>query len=301
MRTLFIILAWLQCSQLSSQQIIPTRLLWDNMAALNPAAKPLPMLAHGNRGYIDAGFKTIFWGDDSPRIVSLMAGWAVDPKNTLALNIRSEKAGIWSQTEASFNYSYALQSTKAHFLALGLSVGANQSVSDPAQAQVRDLGDFIAGISDKNLVVDVGAGIYYAKKAKGAAMPWSAGLSVQNITVKAANIRDNQLSVKLVPHFFGVFGAQKDISKNTYLEGILAFRYVNNAPLYAELIARAHFWRKFWLGTGLTTSKSLVMDMGFKNPRLQIGLSCELWLAATSGLPLVPELRALLPFCEAKK
>ncbi len=301
MRTLFIILAGLYCGQLFSQQIIPTRLIWDNMAALNPAAKPQSMLANLNRGYIDAGFKTIRWGDDSPRIVSLLTGWEFDPKNTLALNFRSEKAGIWSQTEASVNYSYALQSNAAHFLALGLSVGANQSVSNPARAQVRDPGDITAGSSEKNQVFDVGAGIFYAKKTRGTAIPWWAGLSIQNITVKAANIQDDKLAVTLVPHFFGVFGVQKDISRDAYLEGIMALRYVNNVPLYAELIARAHLWRKFWLGTGFTTAKSLVVDTGFKNPRLQIGLSCEFWLNAISGLPIVPEIRTLLPFSEAKK
>lgn len=301
MRTFFILIVLMQVNHLFAQQMLPTRLLWDNMAALNPAARPVSMLANKDRhrGYVDLGSKAIVWGDQSPRVISLLAGWGLDPKNTLALNIRREDAGIWSQTEVAMNYAYALQSDKNHYLALGLSTGWNQSVTNQKRAQVRDPGDIEADASESNNVFDVGFGIFYAKKNR-VGIPFFGGLSFQNLKIVTSGIQNNLLSVSPVPHFLGFVGAQQTIGRDNYVEEILMIRYVNHVPLYGELLGRLHLNGRFWIGAGGTTAKSLVADAGFKDPRFQIGLSFEFWIQVRGNLPLTPELRVLVPFVEAK-
>jgi type IX secretion system PorP/SprF family membrane protein len=124
---------------------------------------------------------------------------------------------------------------------------------------------------------DAGVGIYYYSDR------FYAGLSSSHILqnkLVVSEIPDNGKTAfsQLMRQFYGITGYAIPVAENVLLRPALLVKYVQNAPVQADLSVVALFYNVFWIGVGYRTDNCLTLmtDISIKR-KLHIGYSYDTW------------------------
>lgn len=121
--------------------------------------------------------------------------------------------------------------------------------------------------SEQQMVPDIGFGAYYYKQFRDGGLEGDviyAGLSVPQLLGLDIQFRDNQgtYGIEQQRHVYGVAGYYKYFNELSFFQPSVWVRYVPNAPVQFDLLARYQHNRTFWVGTGIATSKIIHFEGG---------------------------------------
>lgn len=166
------------------------------------------------------------------------------------------------------NYRLKYQHLKTH---------APEPVITFPTGQIEDLTDFRP---------DVGLGVFFYKQFRQSIFKGDniyGGFSVPQMLALEAH-SDNEL-VKTKQHFYAVLGYYKYFNEDSFLEPSVWVKNTPNAPTHLDFNIRLQYSNYFWVGTGFSTSESLLFEAGilvgenFKfNRMLKIGYSTQVFL-----------------------
>lgn len=155
-----------------------------------------------------------------------------------------------------------------HGLSLGLSGGIVQYRVETQELIAIYPDDILTFNDQKKVFPDIGVGVYAYKRIENGFLEGDniyIGFSVPQVF--GLNLlfeeNDNQFSIRRTPHYFGVLGVNKYINDKSYLEAAGWVKYVNGAPINADINLRYLINATIWLGGGFSTSGLGHLEGGF--------------------------------------
>lgn len=176
----------------------------------------------------------------------------------LGLTFINDNIGDTRQTEVFANWSYHLLldaegKTKMSF---GIRAGFADYTASLTDTKVFEDGDPVFSQDQTNeFVPKFGAGVYFYSKL------WYAGLSVPTIFAGDNNVRFNINDAGdryFEPHTYLTAGYVFKLSPNLKLKPSFLMRYLNNAPLQADLNCNLLIKNTFWIGASYRTGDAIV-------------------------------------------
>ena len=115
---------------------------------------------------------------------------------------------------------------------------------------------------------DVGVGMFYYKKIEEGTLAnntFYAGISMPQVFGLASeqDITNSNYDISSSPKYYGMVGWHKRLANNSTLETMIWIRHIADLPTQLDWMVRYQFKTKFWLGTGLSSSKILHAEAGF--------------------------------------
>lgn len=152
-------------------------------------------------------------------------------------------------------------------LAIALSGGMVQYRVNADEFNLRDPNDVVGMTSQTELFPDVGAGIYFYQMLSGAmdGDMFYAGLSVPQVAGIDLTFKndDGEFAVQRLQHFYGMVGLYHFFRNDGFLEPSLWVKYVDGAPVNADLNLRYQTPNSIWIGTGVSTAGNFHFEAGF--------------------------------------
>ena len=153
-------------------------------------------------------------------------------------------------------------------LSLALNFGMVQYRIRASEIKLREMGDILADDDQSQLFPDAGFGLYYYKRLRsgwlddsyvygGVSVPQLIGL---DLTFASEN---GAYSIKRIQHFYGLAGLIKDFGDGNILEPSVWLKYVDGAPVHADINLRYQLQGSFWLGAGGSTAGAMHLETGF--------------------------------------
>ncbi len=176
----------------------------------------------------------------------------------LGLTVINDRLGDTRQTEVFANWSYHLflddaGQTKVSF---GIRAGFSDYSANLSETNVFDNGDpvFSQDIGNE-FVPKFGAGVYFYSRK------WYAGLSVPTIFAADNNVRFNINDVSdryFQPHTYLTAGYVYEINEDFALKPSFLIRYLDGAPLQADINCNLLVKNTFWFGVSYRTGDAVV-------------------------------------------
>eukprot|EP00903_Cladosiphon_okamuranus_P000727 g725.t1 len=152
-------------------------------------------------------------------------------------------------------------------LAIALSGGLVQYRVNSDEFNLRDPNDVVGMNSQTELFPDVGAGIYFYQMLSGAmdGDMFYAGVSVPQVAgIDLTFKNDNgEFAVQRIQHFYGMVGLYHFFRNDGFLEPSLWIKYVDGAPINADLNLRYQTPNSIWIGTGISSAGNFHFEAGF--------------------------------------
>ena len=253
----FFILFSLPYLSLDAQQL---PLFNQNRASLNPA-----YISSGYFKYNAPTFASIRYRHqwtkvkDAPR--TLLATFShLDEENSFSYggDFISDETGPTGFIGVYGRANYGIQLTNELLLSFGLKGGATQYRVKGNELHFLNAGD-LANNNVTKLYPDfsLGAMLYWQEN-------YYIGFSVPQIFSLDLTFKDapNEYNVQRVRHYYGIAGARFDLGSDSWLEGSVETRYVQNIPFYLNSEIAYEFRQIFWIGISGSTSKELGMSIG---------------------------------------
>lgn len=189
--------------------------------------------------------------------------------------------GVYGKIAALFTEDpyYGAFSLGFTFGALQYGINADELIPFHANDNIIASGNY------RQMVPDVGFGLYYYKQFRDGMLEGDVmygGLSIPQILGATANFNGIQsnFSIQQERHVYGVAGFYKYLNELSFIEPSIWLRYVPNAPLQIDILARYQHNQTFWAGIGGATSKILHIEGGVfagknTNSSLKIGFGFD--------------------------
>lgn len=229
-------------SVVSAQQLQHYSQYIDNLYTLNPA------VAGANGVYDARSLNRYQWVGmtDAPRTYTLsLNGPLKNPKMGVGGYLYTDIAGAFRRTGFNLSYAYHIQLGEKLRLAAGLSAGIQQFATDFSKNVSNDpndpaIDDNLASV----LLPDLGVGLYlYSDKL------FFSIAAPQVIPFKVQYFGDYPgTSSKLANHFYISAGYKIALGESIAIQPAINLKYVNPAPLQAELTLRALYKDQLWVG-----------------------------------------------------
>jgi type IX secretion system PorP/SprF family membrane protein len=255
------------------QDPIMTQYLFDKLP-MNP----------GNAGSVDALSVNLIdryqWVGikDGPNTITLTANsYLPNPHLGVGLFVYRDALGPSVETGVMGSFAYKILFPKGK-LSFGVQFGFNYLNIDWSALNPNDPGDPVINNQVKRKAVpDAGVGIYYYSRR------FYAGISsthlLQNEMVVSKDNQNNSTSFsKLLRHFYGISGVAIPLSETIDLRPSILVKYVQNAPVQADVNVSMLFNGIFWVGVGYRTEKCMtfLVDVNIAK-NLHIGYSYDAW------------------------
>ncbi len=197
--------------------------------------------------------------DGAPRTQTFgIEGPLKDKFMGLGLTVINDRIGDTRQTEVFANWAYhlLLDDQGRTRVSFGIRAGFADYTANLAETTVFDSGDpiFTQNIGNQ-FVPKFGAGVYFYSKM------WYAGISVPTLYAADNNVRFNINDVSdryFRPHTYLTAGYVYVASESIKIKPSFLLRYLNNAPLQADLNCNFLFKDTFWLGVSYRTGDAIV-------------------------------------------
>lgn len=230
-----------------SQQEVQNSLYMFNPSIVNPAYAGS---RDGLSGVADFRQQWVKW-DGAPTTAMLCVHSPLKKESVaLGLNIVNDKIGANNNTAMYGDFAYRIRLNKGkfgtnnkHTLSFGLRVGGDYYTSNLNNIRATDVGDQIQVLNTyRKFLFNLGAGVYYYGKKHyiGFTVP----KLVQNQKISISNFSSKQET-----HYYFIAGYVFTINSIVAFKPSLQLKYVQNAPLSAEVNASFLFMDKFWVGS----------------------------------------------------
>lgn len=267
---LFIIIGIAITVNCYTQQLPLYSQYYFNDYAVNPAIG-------GTKSYVDARSNHRYqWQgiDDAPRTYTLSVHGPL--KNNyagLGAFLFTDHVGPTRRTGAQFSYTYKLKITPKIKLGLALSGGILEWKLDAHKIDLYDPNDqvIVNGVM-RSIVPDAkfGAHLYHSK--------WHFGFSAPNLLQSKLRFNNSLYTglSQLENHFIINAGYKFRVAKDLKLEPSTIIKYISPAPIQADIMARAIWKDKYWLGGVYRTmdAASILFGVTYKR-NLSFGYSYD--------------------------
>lgn len=163
-------------------------------------------------------------------------------------------------------------------LSVGFSVGLLQHRIDGDKLNFFDPGDILEDVVLSKTIPDIGAGVFYFNRFGTRESIFYAGASVPQalgIDLLFEEILNSEVRLTRIRHFYGIVGFLKETNIGQFLDLSAWIKYVPNAPVNVDVNARYQLHERFWIGAGISSSKSVHLEAGYvidtQSQRLKIG------------------------------
>lgn len=264
----------LAATSAGQQQFGFTQFMWDQ-STLNPA------YAGTSESLSSRVFYRNQWAglDGAPKTQSLSVHSPVlDGGFGAGLNVLHDRIGIYDDYVFRGNFSYKLRLQEGH-LFFGLSGAYHLHQSYWSTASPGEEGDQALPYGDvKKGIPNFGFGLYYqhANAYVGLSIPvlLENGLTVNQPEGGIATLIDN------VRHYYLTGGYVFELSENLKLRPQAMVRYVQNAPLQADVNVSALFNDVLWVGAGYRFGDSVDLMMQYHiSSQFKIGYAYDFTLS----------------------
>ncbi len=172
--------------------------------------------------------------------------------------LTNDKIGVSYKTDLYGNYAYQIRLTEKTRLALGARGGVSYCRAMLNQLTYWDQNDVVFASNVKNrFIPNVGAGAYLFSEK------FYAGISVPNIinydpatTLSISNMANN--IPRYVRHYYATAGYVFEVTENLQLKPSFLIKYVEGAPMQADLNFQAMFNKSLFVGVSYRTLDGLV-------------------------------------------
>jgi type IX secretion system PorP/SprF family membrane protein len=153
-------------------------------------------------------------------------------------------------------------------LAIAISGGMVQYRVNSSEINLRDPGDVLGMNDQTEMFPDVGAGIYFYQMLSGGNMDgdmFYAGVSIPQVAGIDLTFKneDGDFAVQRVRHYYAMTGLYHFFRNDGFLEPSLWVKYVDGAPVNADLNLRYQTPNALWIGTGASSSGNFHFEAGF--------------------------------------
>ena len=174
---------------------------------------------------------------------------------------------------ASYAYRISLPKGKLSF---GIQAGIKYFNIDWEKIHTENPDYMFQGTQENKITPDANFGIYYYTNRMYAGISSKQLLQNEYGVVK---IDGKTAYSKLVRHFYGMAGILIPISDNMLFRPSTLIKYVNNAPLQADLSANFLINKLFWVGMTYRTESAMIFMTEFNvGKNLRIGYSYDVYL-----------------------
>ena len=202
----------------------------------------------------------------------------------VGVTMRHVKIGLQRDVAASLAYSYDLVSSEDVSVRVGLSGMVRSLGIAYNDATFVDIGDnSISSQQESNIFGNVGAGIYATVKEH-----YYFGLSVPQLYANVIGLSNNSatLLAKQYQHFYGMAGAIIPLSDDINLMPAVLIKYVQNAPLDADINLNLDIRQKFTAGVSYRMGGDGIGDsmdlLAFwqASPQMGVGVAYDFTLSS---------------------
>jgi len=257
---------------LSAQQLSLFTQYRENATILNPAAVESDFLAYGQSMTLGANYRSQWNGiSGNPRTQTVRFSFIGDGSGASLLGggyLMNDQTGPTGFTGVYARIGAVISGDPEYSgLAIALSGGLVQYRVNSDEFNLRDPNDVVGMNSQTELFPDVGAGIYFYQMLSGAmdGDMFYAGVSVPQVAgIDLTFKNDNgEFAVQRIQHFYGMVGLYHFFRNDGFLEPSLWIKYVDGAPINADLNLRYHTPNSIWIGTGISSAGNFHFEAGF--------------------------------------
>ena len=270
MRYLIIAICSLSLLHIKAQQLPTFSQFLFNDYAYNPAIA-------GSKPYFDvkSGHRYQWVGlSDAPRTYSLTVnGPTKNLKMGVGAFLYTDHVGPTRRTGFQGSYSYQLNLSESIRLSLGASFGISEWKLDGHKINTYSPNDpVIVGGVMQTLVPDAKFAFYLYHEN------WNFGVSAPNILQSKLKFDEgtNTGLSKLENHYYVHGGYHFNASEDIQIEPTVLVKYVQAAPVQADLMAKVTYKKQIWLGAAYRTSDAASAMIGYLfRENLVIGYSYD--------------------------
>ena len=270
MKYLIIAVCSLSLFNVKAQQLPTFSQFLFNDYAYNPAIA-------GSKPYFDvkSGHRYQWVGlADAPRTYSLTVnGPTKNLKMGVGAFLYTDHVGPTRRTGFQGSYSYQLNLSESIRLSLGASFGISEWKLDGHKINTYSPNDpvIIDGVM-QTIVPDAKFALYLYHEN------WNFGVSAPNILQSKLKFNEgtNTGLSKLEDHYYVHGGYRFNVSEDIQIEPTVLVKYVQAAPVQADLMAKATYKNQIWMGLAYRTSDAASAMIGYLfRENLVIGYSYD--------------------------
>lgn len=194
-------------------------------------------------------------------------------KNKLAMGVTviSDNIGITQTTSADVSIASHIRITEKSKLSFGIKAGINQINSDFSKLSNVDISDPLY-VTNKATIPYLGLGMLLHNKKI------YAGLSIPRLV---SFVNPSSQAVEIKPHYYLYGGSRIRVNEDIDLRPALLFKYVNAAPLEADIALDVWYHNTVGVGVSYRTYDAFTFAIKAKVNQIYVGYSYDM---TVSGL-----------------
>lgn len=213
--------------------------------------------------------------DGAPETAIAAVDGPIAAKNMgLGLILLHDKIGVTRQNTAILNYAYQLKLDENAKLALGINAGFSQFSAKLTDLTVWDQDQVFENDITSKVLPRLGVGAYYFGKRH------YVGFSIPTLFAYQKDLDFNfdlSRASFLRRHYLLTAGYVFDVAKDLKLKPSVLFKYVENAPLEADINLSAVYQDKFWLGASFRTYDAVAVILEYQtNSFFRVGYAYDI-------------------------
>ncbi len=257
---------------LNAQQLSLFTQYRENATIINPAAMESDFLAFGQNMTLGANYRSQWNGiSGNPRTQAVRFSFMGDGSGASLLAggyLMNDQTGPTGFTGVYARVGAVISGDPEYSgIAVALSGGMVQYRVNSDEFNLRDPNDVLGMNSQTEIFPDVGAGIYFYQMLSGAmdGDMFYAGVSVPQVAGIDLTFKndDGEFAVQRIQHFYGMVGLYHFFRNDGFLEPSLWVKYVDGAPINADLNLRYQTPNALWIGTGISSAGNFHFEAGF--------------------------------------
>lgn len=258
------------CGGLGAQQLSLFTQYRENATLINPAAMETDFLVFQNNLTVGLNYRRQWAGlNGSPETQSVRFSYINDDGSGASLTagayLLNDQTGPTGFSGFYGRIGAVISPDPAYSgLSLALTGGVVQYRVDASEIRLRESNDIIGEADQSQLQPDVGVGIYFYNTLGSGNDMLYAGVSAPQLLGLDLMFTDESgdFFVQRTRHYYGTFGVIKYFYNDSYLEPTLWVKYVEGAPINADVNLRYQLPNALWIGTGLSTARNFHFETG---------------------------------------
>ncbi|OAV45384.1 PorP/SprF family type IX secretion system membrane protein [Lewinella sp. 4G2] len=254
---------------LFSQQLSLFTQYRENATIINPAALEADFLTYGYDMTFGANYRKQWAGIQNSPTTQIIRGSFVNPSRatvniTAGGYLLNDQTGPTGYTGAYGRIGTVISQDPEYYgISVGLSAGYVGYRVKASELVVRDADDFLIGADRSQGHPDIGLGVYGYSYVNDYNLLY-AGLSIPQVFGFDVTFQDENgdFSVQRLRHYYAMAGWYWFTSDESFLEVSSWVKYVEGAPLNADLSLRYQLPSAPYLGAGISTAGNFHFEAG---------------------------------------
>ncbi len=213
--------------------------------------------------------------EGAPRTAIVAVDGPIRGKNTgLGFIMTNDRLGVTNTTSFMGSYAYHLKLNKKQKLSFGINAGVMQYSANLNDVLIWDEEDEVYANRLNKLLPRIGTGIYYYSDRHYVGVSIPTLLAYEDGSEFSVDISKASF---LRRHYLLTAGVIFDVSEKVKFKPSILMKYVNNAPLEADINFSTIFDDKFWVGASYRSGDAVALIFEYQsNNFFRIGYSYDI-------------------------